>query len=220
MTLSLAWGLNDEVEIAGNHYQLNLEFSSVLRWYEVFQNEEESEHFKVLLALVMLGNLTEEELEMIPWEQKEQLFTVILKKIFGEVKNIAGENKDLMGNVLIEERPPETKYYDLIEDTPYIYASFRQDYGINLMEERGRMHWEEFSVLLSGLSEQTKLRKVIDIRRMKIPEKCSMEERQQILEAKKAVALKTNHEAAVFEAMDLVERRRWYEEKQKRGERK
>ncbi|MHC5217150.1 Gp15 family bacteriophage protein [Enterococcus sp. LJL128] len=220
MGLSLAWGIDDTLEIDGQIFHLNLEFSSVLRWYEVFQDSSESDHFKVLLALILLGNQSEEELEVMSQKQKEILFIEILKRVFGEKESEDHLTRDLQGNILDSENEPTTKFYDLIEDTPYIYASFRQDYGINLLKERGKMHWDEFNALLAGLSEQTKMRKVIDIRTMKIPEKCSPDERQKILDAKKAVALKSSREAVAVEAMDLLERRRWYEEKQKRGEEK
>lgn len=217
MTLSLAWGLDSSIEVDGVEYELNLDYSTVLRWYERFQDKEETMEFKVFSALAVIGQLKEEEIADLSADEVQAIFFGIIKKIFGENEPSKGKNTDLQGNVLEDDSEPEQKYYDLIEDADYIYASFRQDYGINLLEERGRMHWDEFNALLIGLTEKTKFKKVIEIRMMKIPDKATEEERKQIIAAKKAVALKSNREAIEFEAMDLLQKREWYRKQQERS---
>ncbi|HNX63460.1 MAG TPA: Gp15 family bacteriophage protein [Candidatus Limiplasma sp.] len=57
-------------------------------------------------------------------------------------------------------------------DAGVIYASFRQQYGINLMADS--LHWYEFRALLSGLTEDTPFGQRVHIRSMDIndvPEK-------------------------------------------------
>lgn len=60
---------------------------------------------------------------------------------------------------------PQTEpcFYDLIGDYDLIEASFAQQYGIRLRNER-EMCWNEFCVLLSGLNELTPLGRTVAIR--------------------------------------------------------
>lgn len=60
-------------------------------------------------------------------------------------------------------------YMDLVADMEYIYPSFLQAYGIDLIKERGRMHFCAFYALLKSLPHDTKLAEVIDIRRRPLP---------------------------------------------------
>ena len=56
----------------------------------------------------------------------------------------------------------EEVWYDLIEDYPLIEASFLEQYGLRLSEVD--MSWREFSDLLSCLSADTALGRVVAIR--------------------------------------------------------
>ena len=69
--------------------------------------------------------------------------------------------------------------------------------------------------MLDGLSENTRFREVIKIRRMTIPEGATTEEIKSIQEAKKSVALESNREAMEFEAMDLRQKREYAKKRQK-----
>ena len=67
---------------------------------------------------------------------------------------------------------PETKkkksnkpYYDLFEDWDLIVSSFLSQYGIRLStKEFKTVDWAEFSALLSGLSAETALGRIVSIR--------------------------------------------------------
>lgn len=59
---------------------------------------------------------------------------------------------------------------DFEEDGDYIYASFLQDYGIDLIDEQGRLPWKEFLYLFNGLSSGSKIKQVMQIRGMEVPQ--------------------------------------------------
>lgn len=59
-----------------------------------------------------------------------------------------------------ESRPPA--WYDLETDWPLIVASFAEQYGIRL--EREDIAWPEYKKLFSGLSGDTPLGRIINIR--------------------------------------------------------
>lgn len=50
------------------------------------------------------------------------------------------------------------------KDAGMIEAAFLQNYQIDLMKEQGKMHWTKFKALFDGLSDKTKLVKIIQIR--------------------------------------------------------
>lgn len=204
--INLAWGIDSEIEIDGLIFLLDLEFSTVLRWFEVIEDQEESEEFKVLSCLMTIGNLSESDMAEIDPEIIQRLFVEIVHRLIPQTeREQSAVKKDLSRNVLEE---PESKSYDLFEDGNYIFASFMQQYAIDLTESN--LHWDKFNAMLDGLSENTRFREVIKIRQMKIPEKATQEERDAILKAKESVALRSNREAMEFEAMDLRQKREWY----------
>lgn len=59
---------------------------------------------------------------------------------------------------------------DFEEDGNYIYASFMQDYQIDLIDEQGRLPWKKFLYLFNGLSSDTKIKQVMQIRSMEVPQ--------------------------------------------------
>lgn len=65
---------------------------------------------------------------------------------------------------------------DFEEDGDYIYASFMQEYGIDLIDVQGKLPWRKFLYLFNGLSADTKIKQVMRIREMEVPpiqwEKC------------------------------------------------
>lgn len=56
-------------------------------------------------------------------------------------------------------------YYDLIEDFDLIVSSFLSQYGYRIYsDDFKRMRWDEFKALLSGLSPDTPLGRMVSIR--------------------------------------------------------
>lgn len=58
----------------------------------------------------------------------------------------------------------------VIDDGDYIYASFMQAYKIDLIEEQGRLPWKKFLYLFNGLPADTKIKQIMRIRQMPVPE--------------------------------------------------
>lgn len=81
---------------------------------------------------------------------------------------------------------PQPRILDLFFDTPYIYAAFRQAYGIDLYEERGRMHWLKFHALLSAIPQGTRLHEIMRIRGEDIPppDRHNARQREALIKAK------------------------------------
>ena len=74
----------------------------------------------------------------------------------------------------VEKRPQIKKspvpVLDFERDGDYIYASFMQAYRIDLIDEQGRLPWKKFLYLFNGLPVDTKIKQIMRIRQMPVPE--------------------------------------------------
>lgn len=96
------------------------------------------------------------------------------------------------------------KVLDFSQDAQYIYSSFWQCYGLDLLGKDRKLHWWSFVSLLGGLSDDTRLMQVISIRTRPLPKptKYNQEERAQLMKLKAEYTLKLTEE----------ERRQQYQE--------
>jgi hypothetical protein len=87
---------------------------------------------------------------------------------------------------------------DFEQDADYIYASFLMDYGVDLIEQQGRLDWRKFTAMLGGLSSRTKIRDVMAIRAAEVPELTAHNGKQiqELLKAKAHYALEISAEEA------------------------
>ncbi|MGX6993937.1 hypothetical protein CBF34_07040 [Vagococcus penaei] len=202
--LDLAWGIDSTINVDGLVIELDLEFSNVLRWFRILEDKAETDEYKVMSCLTTIACLSTEEISELDYDMLHTIFSEVLSRLIPQKKEDV--TRDLAGNVISE---PETKNYDLFEDSGYIYASFMHQYQIDLVDTS--LHWDKFNAMLDGLAEDTRFREVLKIRQMEIPKKASQEEKEAMIKAKKSVALRSNREAMEFEAMDLKQKREWFE---------
>ena len=121
----------------------------------------------------------DQELEPIDkWEQTCQLFfgnqklpddPDFFSKAFEAINKVISSNpygpqtKDQIKEA--EKESVDTpRPYDYVRDAGAIYASFFQQYHIDLNKERGKMHWTIFKALLDGLGKETYFQRIIQIR--------------------------------------------------------
>lgn len=128
-------------------------------------------------TVLEIQRLYKEE-DLTDFEKIEQSLKMLVKNRWNLRLFSPGEKVKLMeeiGKVYIEtkKRPQIRKsalpVLDFEEDGDYIYASFMQDYGIDLIDQQGRLPWKKFIYLFNGLSSGTKIRQVMQIRSMEVP---------------------------------------------------
>lgn len=78
------------------------------------------------------------------------------KELIQEIQRFISRGEDSKGE---EDSSP---IIDFKLDADYIYSSFLQAYGINLL--KADMHWFEFIALFKSLPEETIMRKIIEYR--------------------------------------------------------
>lgn len=173
----------DEIEFQGQKFKLNLAFDNVLRVAELLSDEtfDEIEKLEILFEM-LVKNAYELELSIF------------------EISQFIGF---LFDEILFPKKPENggKSYFDFEQDAAFIYASFLQDYKIDLFEMQGKLHWQKFLALLDSLSDDTKFKEVVAIRAQKTPAptKYNQEERNRIIELKRVYRLK-NEKPSLEEA--------------------
>ena len=114
--------------------------------------------------------------------------------LMGEGDKLQLLNKIYEEQIRISKKPSvgkQIRSFDFELDAEYIYASFMQDYGIDLVKEQGRLPWKQFVALFQGLTSKTKIKEIMRIRAMDVPEPNghNQKEIQNIMELKSYYAL-------------------------------
>lgn len=98
------------------------------------------------------------------------------------------------GKPLKENATSERKikrYYDYNEDSDYIYAAFKQQYGIDLIT--AKLHWWEFRSLFMGLTEATEIVKIMQYRGTDVSKIKNKAEKARIKKFQQRFALAENN---------------------------
>lgn len=177
--LSLTQNPLNEVVFDGKTYHLDLAFDTVLQYLQLSSDDELSKEEKAEYAIDLF--LDEQELPDDP-----KFYELVFKAVNEEITS------DPYGNNMPNSNPfglAPVKYFDYVQDAEAIFASFMREYHINLLEQRGKMHWREFKALFNGLSENSYMQRIISIRQRDLSDVEDGKMRQQLTDAKSYYAL-------------------------------
>lgn len=151
----------DEYEIDGITYEINASFDAILRVIKLLDDNRIHNLARPSIGLKILIGETLEDYE---FEHRIQIFQDICK-MYIEMEE---PKLDRTGNpVPTPKGEDNAEVLDYEQDAEYIYASFMQAYGIDLIDEQGKLHWNKFKALLNGLPKGTKVVEVVSIRSWK-----------------------------------------------------
>lgn len=161
----------------GRRYRTHTAYDTVLAVQQLYREEELSDLDKATQALKMFLHHS----FRIRWMKASYRFG-LLEEIF---------EQQIKVGVGHPAPPGHSRLVDFELDGEYIYAAFLQDYGMDLIEQQGKLHWKKFLALFQGLSDDTRIRQIMRIRGMKepAPTKYNQEQIQQIRELKSYYAL-------------------------------
>lgn len=177
--LSLTQDPLNEVVFGGKTYRLDLAFDTVIQYLKLSTDDELSKEEKAVYAIELF--LDEQDLPSDP-----KFYELVFKAVNEEIIS------DPYGNNTSSSNPfglAPVKYFDYEQDAEAIFASFMSEYHINLLEQRGKMHWREFKALFNGLSENSYMQRIISIRQRDLSEIDDSKAQQQLNEAKNYYAL-------------------------------
>lgn len=178
--------LNDTVSINGKEYKVDMSFDNIMVLNEMLNDNALDQATQIITGFQMLLG----ELPDIEIKDATTVFLEVYKSLIG-----TGEDDEIqldrLGNPLpVQKNDKSEQHYDLKQDAEYIYASFLKDYNIDLLKERGKMHWYTFKALLGSLSDDTKFKKVMEIRQMDMPKGTgsdAMKHREAVAELRKFI---------------------------------
>ena len=192
--LDLSRKLTDELVLGDDVYPMNIAFNKVLKVVELINDDDIEELYKPFLAIQILTGV--DFTQALTSEQA----TAIFKMIFEEhIRIIPAKDTapvlDLAGNPIkskIRSRSQSEggdRLFSLKYDAEYIYSSFLQAYGIDLIDAQNSLHWKKFNALLNDLPSDTKFAEVLKIRSYKPQKGDSKQYKKNMRELKKEYAL-------------------------------
>ncbi|WP_323074857.1 Gp15 family bacteriophage protein [Limosilactobacillus reuteri] len=151
--LSLTEPLGDEFEYQGKKYPIDLSFDNVLKFYDLLDDKRLDDAEKITTAFSMFFGFETNSPDFVI-AAFEEITKYISVKPYGNDTDINDEN------IVRDKR----RLYSFKQDAEAIYASFRDQYNINLIAEQGKLHWDEFRALFQGLGPDTYFQRIINIR--------------------------------------------------------
>lgn len=153
-------------EINGKEYKIDTSWQNALECFKIIDDKTISDQERSLAIIYKIFNfIPEDNLDL--FLEKASIFLS------------CGETK--------EQQSSKTKDMDLIKDQKWIIPSFMSDYHIDLSKED--MHWWRYINLIQGLTSNSVLANVREIRNYDLSNIKDKKEKDKIIEMKKQVAL-------------------------------
>lgn len=160
-----------KMEANGHIYDINTDYRIALACFKAINDIEinDIERFYAIETMLLGNNVLEED---------EQILHDKIAKYLrcGKDENVSEEERD----------------FDYLQDEEATRTSIRQCYHLNL-NEIPYMHWYEYNELISGLTSESLLNKIRDLRSYDLSEISDEKRKQKIIEAQQRVALKEEH---------------------------
>lgn len=166
-------------EIDGELYKINTDYKYALECFKIIDNASISDMERAIAVVSVLFGREDENGDIIgiPKNLEKALEKATIFLSCGkENKNTKTIKKDM----------------DFEYDKEFIYASFISDYNIDL--ENKEMHFWKFCFLISGLTEDSILNRVRDLRNTNLSDYKDSKTKNKIQEAMERVALPTEYD--------------------------
>lgn len=164
------------IKFDGETYQINLAFDNVIKYLELVEDDSENKELEALK--LFFGN---QEIPLDP-DFIESSFKLINETITKSAYQ-GNSSKDWSMNIAPQH------IYSYEQDADAIYSSFMMQYHIDLLKERGKMHWCVFRALFDGLNEDTPIQRIIELRQKNLTD-VPDEQRGKVMQLQQYYALK------------------------------
>lgn len=158
------------MKVNGRTYKINTDFRVALACFRAIDDEYITDETRAIAILTLLLG------KNVRYEDYEECFNkcaIYLR--CGKEENIDNDKIDM----------------DYIQDESYIKTSIRQCYHMNL-NEIPYMHWWEYNELIEGLTEDTILNRIRELRDFNLDDETDAKRKERIRKAKQQYALKKN----------------------------
>lgn len=162
-----------DIDVDGTAYTVYASFDKVLRIFDLIGDSSASDSARTRAALEILLC---SEAQLPPRQDGPALLKAIIEHFSVPGDAPEEENVDVQGNPLPAKKIVET--YRINHDGGLIYAAFMQAYGIDLIDQQGKLHWFKFVDLLRGLPDNTRFSEICKYRSYEKPSKKDTYEKQ------------------------------------------
>lgn len=156
-----------KMEINGKIYSINTDYRVALSCFRAINDTEINDTERALAIITLLLG---KNVDMKDYEQCLQKCAVFLR--CGKLKNDSPDEADM----------------DYLQDEERIRTSIRQCYHLNL-NEVNYLHWYEYNELIEGLTEESLLNKIRELRTYDLSDEKDEKRKNRIEKAKQQVAL-------------------------------
>ncbi len=170
--------------IDGKRYKLKTDFKVGLKCFSVINDKSICDEERSLAIIYLLFGFIPEENLLNDFLEKARFFLQC-----GEINEDQSEKKPDM---------------DFEFDRKYINSSFMSDYGIDL--SKTDMHFWQFCELIAGLTEQSSLSRIRELRNYDLSDIKDPKARSKIAKAQAEVALPVRHTKEEINALAEFER--------------
>lgn len=180
------------IKFDGETYQINLAFDNVIKYLELVEDDGENKELEALKLF-----FGDQEIPLDP-DFIESSFKLINETITKSAYQ-GNSSNDWSMNIAPQH------IYSYEQDADAIYSSFMMQYHIDLLKERGKMHWCVFRALFDGLGEDTPIQRIIELRQKNLAD-VPDEQRGKVMQLQQYYALKLNkpkNEEDVFNSSSL-----------------
>lgn len=143
----------ERITVGGREYRLTLWFDRVIRYIDLLGDT----------------SLTPDELTAAGFAWLVDCPRPPANEVCAEVLRCITQDIIAPPHRRLSSRAAQKRAVDFTFDAAEIYASFMRDYGIDLVQQRGRLHWCAFIALFNGLSDDTPIRRIMRIRTEEMP---------------------------------------------------
>lgn len=164
------------IKFDGETYQINLTFDNVIKYLELVEDDGENKELEALKLF-----FGDQEIPLDP-DFIESSFKLINETITKSAYQ-GNSSKDWSMNIAPQH------IYSYEQDADAIYSSFMMQYHIDLLKERGKMHWCVFRALFDGLGEDTPIQRIIELRQKNLAD-VPGEQRGRVMQLQQYYALK------------------------------
>lgn len=157
-------------EIDGKEYKIDTDFKTALKCLEVAEDENITDYERTIAIIYLLFDFIPKK-NIKKFLEKSMLF--------------------LQCGETLEEQEEKEKDMDFLQDRKYINASLMSDYHIDL--SKANLHWWQFVELIQGLTENSSLSRIRNIRNMDLSDIKDEKTKNEVIKAKEYFALKEKH---------------------------
>lgn len=187
--LSLAYSEENKIEFNNVFYKVDTSFNNIIKVINFCKEKMDSNEF----FYEIFFKLTIDEVpDLGPFIKNNTDYSELVNGILSNFIFLTQDDDieyDLNGDPITKKHSNKSDY-DLDYDSDLIYSAFMQTYGIDLIDQQGKLSWAKFNALLNSLPENTRFMQIRDIRTKELPKgKGTSKERKELLKAKKRFAL-------------------------------